>query len=259
MSLRKDPGAANNVRLFKIRKNLTRLADRLGFAISVDEKGLFLDNPLEPDYRRFAAYYSAKALSTERIHEWEPEVSSLDRDFRQALSSIYSGKTNENDKLIVYFAVPDKKSETKIGSAIVTKFTDEMMKLNTTKTAWNITRIIFVAPGKELSSTAAKSGFDSLMFEKTLYFDHELLVDPLTSYLAATYEPITDSKSIRETIESHGSMSENIMAINDPISKYYNLKPGDIVRIYNTNLDQKVLGAYTIAYRMVSSISSSFG
>lgn len=213
------------------RTQVEMLYDR-GFLIPKDEKKLFLapssKGQLPPE------------ILTEFIQRYTSEEDGVFS--RDNMSNIYSD--NDDNKTYVYYVPQTAKNQQGVGviQSFVEKLTNQGIKLGIL-----ITLEDFTSDAKN-----AIAALTTPMIQ--VFFDYQLYTNPTLHKTTPLHTRLTPDERLKFLSQSRiqpGQMPS--LTIDEPIVRYYNWKPGDIIRIERFNIaTDKIMVRNSIAYRIVS-------
>lgn len=213
------------------RTQVEMLKDR-GYLIPEDEEDLFLADDSKGKL--------SSTILTDFVRHY---TSQDDATFsRENMSTIYQDENG--NKTYVYF-VPQTAKERQ-GVGVVQSFVEKL-----TNQGINLGILITI---EDFTSDAKKAIADITTPSIQVFFDRQLFTNPTLHKTTPPHYRLTPDERLKFLSENKiqpGQMPS--FTLDEPIVRYYNWKPGDIIRIERFNIaTDKIMVTRSIAYRIVS-------
>lgn len=212
-------------RLLEVKKNQLKMVERRGY--NIDREAPLL----KYNRRNFINYFL-------------PRCQKESRTVRNMLTNVYEHNDPEKGRLAVYYSETPTTSQLGVkdaGKAI------EYMREYKARTAIIIT-------GKPLSTQAVKSINGLVGYSIQIFLEEEMSYDPTEHVFVPKHIPLSKEEQKDFLNKNNLSVDEMpIIATNDIISRYYGLRPGQVVRIERQNMFETMI-LNSVTYKVIKDV-----
>lgn len=177
-------------------------------------------------------------------------------DNRLQFSGIYTKVDNPNEKICICFYSTMKSSEKINNVIIIQQFLQMLIKIQNCNTAVIITDgDLSPAASKHLSNINMTMRSNGEYYVK--HFTDKTFIDIVNNYFTPNVRKVYRGKEVSDFAENNSVTPSQLpkILINDPLSRFYMCKLGDVMEIErDTGIEGNILSTQ-IAYRYVTDIS----